>query len=91
MVSLRSEYAGNEKTINGLIDSLGMAAASAVKPLLLKRIEELSQTNRSIENRIGELEGLVNTNALSDAEFDLLRQMLAVFSTSIDTMTIEWE
>ena len=89
LTSLRSEYADNEKAINGLIDSLGMAADSVVKPRLLKRIEELSETNRNIENRIHELEGLVDTNALSDAEFDLLRQMLAVFRTSVDTMSVE--
>ena len=89
LTSLRSEFADNEKAINGLIDSLGMASDSAVKPRLIKRIEELSETNRNIENRIHELEGLVDTNALSDAEFDLLRQMLAVFRTSVDTMSVE--
>ena len=89
LTSLRSEFADNEKAINGLIDSLGMASDSAVKPRLLKRIEELSETNRNIENRIHELEGLVDTNALSDAEFDLLRQMLSVFRTSVDTMSVE--
>ena len=89
LASLRSEYADNEKAINGLIDSLGMAADSVVKPRLLKRIEELSETNRNIENRIHELEGLVDTNALSNAEFDLLRQMLSVFRTSVDTMSVE--
>lgn len=89
LTSLRSEFADNEKAINGLIDSLGMASDSAVKPRLIKRIEELSETNRNIENRIRELEGLVDTNALSDAEFDLLRQMLVVFRTSVDTMSVE--
>ena len=89
LTSLRSEFADNEKAMNGLIDSLGMAADSVVKPRLLKRIEELSETNRNIENRIHELEGLVDTNALSDAEFDLLRQMLSVFRTSVDTMSVE--
>lgn len=89
LTSLRSEFADNEKAINGLIDSLGMASDSTVKPRLIKRIEELSETNRNFENRIRELEGLVDTNALSDAEFDLLRQMLAVFRTSVDTMSVE--
>jgi site-specific DNA recombinase len=56
---------------------------------VLKRIEELSEVNRDVENRIHELEGLVDANALSDTEFDVLRQMLSVFRTSIDTMSIE--
>jgi len=86
---LRAEYTQNEQTINGLIDSLGMAGESIAKPRLLKRIEELSDVNRDVENRIHELEGLINVNALSDAEFDLLRQMLSMFRTSIDDMSVE--
>ena len=86
---LRVEHEMNEKTINGLIDSLGMVGDSIAKPRVLKRIEELSDINRDVENRIHELEGLVNVNSLTDAEFDLLRQMLSMFRTSIDDMSIE--
>ena len=86
---LRCEYARNEQTINGLIDSLGMVGDSIAKPRVLKRIEALTEGNRETENRIQELEGLVGANALNDTEFDLLRQMLSMFRTSIDDMTIE--
>ena len=86
---LRKEYAEHEKTINGLIDSLGMASDSVVKPRLIKRIEELTEANREIENRIRELEGLTCTNTLSDMEFDMLRQMLSMFRTGIDWMSVE--
>ena len=86
---LRAEYAQNEQTINGLIDSLGMVGESIARPRVLKRIEELSDGNREIENRIHELEGLVNANALSDNEFDVLRQLLSHFRTSIDGMSVE--
>ena len=89
LADLRAEYSENEKTINGLIDSLGMVGDSIAKPRVLKRIEELTATNRDVENRIHELEGLTTANALSDMEFDLLRQMLAMFRTSIDEMSIE--
>jgi site-specific DNA recombinase len=86
---LRAEYAQNEQTINGLIDSLGMVGESIARPRVLKRIEELSDGNREIENRIHELEGLVNANALSDNEFDVLRQLLSHFRTSSDGMSVE--
>ena len=89
LADLRAEYAENEKTINGLIDSLGMIGDSIAKPRVLKRIEELTGTNKDIENRIHELEGLTTANSLSDMEFDLLRQMLAMFRTNIDEMSIE--
>ena len=86
---LQVEHEMNEKIINGLIDSLGMVGDSIAKPRVLKRIEELNDVNRDVENRIHELEGLVNVNSLTDAEFDLLRQMLSMFCTSIDDMSIE--
>ena len=85
--NLRKEHETNEKTINGLIDSLGMVAGSVAKPRVLKRIEELSEANRNAEQRIQELEELIDMKELADTEFDLLRQILAVFRTSIDDMT----
>ena len=89
LAKLRAEYGENEKTINGLIDSLAMVGDSVAKPRVLKRIEELAETNREVENRIHELEGLTSANALSDMEFDLLRQMLSMFRTNIDEMSVE--
>ncbi len=89
MGELRAEYDRNEQTIDGLIDSMGMVRDSVAKPRVLKRIEELSDTNRELRNHILELEGLVNANTLSDSEFDLLRQMLVVFRSVIDNMSVE--
>ena len=86
---LRIEHAANEQTINGLVDSLGMVGDSIAKPRLLKRIEALCEGNRNVENRIRELEGLINVNVLSDGEFGLLRQKLSMFRTSIDDMSVE--
>ncbi len=89
LAKLKEEYRENEKTINGLIDSLAMVGDSIAKPRVLKRIEELTETNREVEYRIHELEGLTSANALSDGEFDLLRQMLSMFRTNIDGMSVE--
>ena len=89
LADLRAELTGNEKTLNGLIDSLGMVGDSIARPRVLRRIEELTQANREIENRIRELEGLTSANALSDEQFDMLRQMLAMFRANIDHMTVE--
>ena len=89
LAKLKEEYRENEKTISGLIDSLAMVTDSVAKPRVLKRIEELTETNREVENRIHELEGLTSANSLSDMEFDLLRQMLSMFRTNIDGMSVE--
>ncbi len=86
---VREEYAKNERTVSGLIDSLGMVGESIAKPRVLQRIEELTRINGVIENRIHELEGLIEFGALSDMEFDLLRQKLSVFRNGIDDMSIE--
>lgn len=89
LADLQSELVQNEKTINGLVDSLGMMEAPVVKKRAMQRIEELSNANQEIQNRIHELEGLMGTNTLADSEFDLLRQMLAMFRTCIDDMSVE--
>ena len=86
---LRRELSENEKAINGLIDALGLATDSVVKPRLLSRIEQLSDVNADIKNRISELEQVGNANSLSTAEFDALLRMLIVFQTCVDGMTIE--
>ncbi len=89
LVDLQAQYAENEKNINGLMDTLSMAADSIAKPRILRRIEDLTQANRDVEIRIHELEGLISSQSLSDMEFDILRQMLAMFRTSIDDMSVE--
>ena len=89
MAELKNEHAGNERTLNGLIDSLAIVGDSIAKPRVLKRIEELTKTNQEIERQLQELEGLLSANALNDIEFDLLRQLLSTFRTSIDDMTVE--
>lgn len=89
LAQLRTEFDNNEKTVNGLVDSLAMVGDSIARPRVLKRIEELTQMNQEIENRIRELEELTSSNNLSDMEFDLLRQLLSVFRSSVDGMTVE--
>ena len=87
--NLRAEREANEKTLNGLIDSLGVVGDSVARPRVLKRIEELSGMNRDLEKRISELEDLVRGNSLADGEFELLRQRLSHFHTGLDGMSVE--
>lgn len=88
LASLRTNHADNEKILNGLIDSLSMVGDSIARPRVLKRIGELTQENREIENRIRELEGLSYANSMTDMEFDLLRRMLMMFRSNIDGMSV---
>ena len=86
---LRAEHERNEKRIDGLIDSLGMAEDSAARPRVLKRIEELTEDNGKIKSRIRELEGMIGVNALGETEFDTLRQKLSGFCSSMDGICVE--
>lgn len=88
LANLRTEYAENEKKVAGLVDALSSMGESVARVHVTKRIEELTEINREIENRIHELEGLTSANALSDTEFDLLRQMLSMFRQNIDEMSV---
>nr|DAY76497.1 MAG TPA: integrase [Caudoviricetes sp.] len=89
LTKLREELAQNEKIVAGLLDSLGLVGDSIARPSMLRRIEELTEANRVIDCQIRELEGLVTANHLSGGEFDLLRQILAMFRENVDQMSIE--
>ena len=86
---MRKEKAETEKKINSLVDALVDMGDSPAKAHVTKRIEQLNEEYQSLEKRIQELEGLTTQHALSDIEFDLMRQLLTVFKDGIDEMTIE--
>ncbi|MBE6950561.1 MAG: recombinase family protein [Ruminococcaceae bacterium] len=89
LTRLRTEYAENEKRIEGLIDSMGVLEGSPAKARVVARMEQLSDANRQIENRIRELECLTSEQTMTDSEFDALCRMLTTFCTSVDGMTVE--
>lgn len=86
---MRKEKSETEKKINSLVDSLVEMGDSPAKAHVTKRIEQLNEEYQSLEKRIQELDGLTTQHALSDIEFDLMRQLLTVFKDGIDEMTIE--
>ena len=86
---LRRESAENDKKIAGLVDSLAEMGDRAARSHIAERIEALSKDNEALRVRIGELEGLTAQQALSDMEFDMMRQLLVTFRDSIDAMTIQ--
>jgi site-specific DNA recombinase len=89
LAALRQEKKDIEKKIEALVDSLADLGDGEAKKQVAKRIEALSQEAKSLDSRIHELEGLTSQHALSDIEFDVMRQLLSVFRTGIDEMTVE--
>lgn len=87
--AMRQEKSELEKKMDGLVDSLADLGDSTARNHVVKRIEQLSQDCAGIDTRIQELEGLTSQHALSDIEFDVMRQLLTVFKDGIDEMTIE--
>ncbi len=87
--ALRKEKEELAQKIEGLVDSLAVVAGSTAKGSVVSRIEKLNEDAKALDQRILELEGMTTQNVLSDSEFDVLRDLLSMFSKSIDLMTLE--
>lgn len=89
LTALQKDKAEIEKKIEGLVDSLIDLGDSAAKVRVAKRIETLTAESDALETRIQELIALTSQHAMSDMEFDVLRQLLSVFQENIDDMPLE--
>lgn len=87
--ALRQEKNAIEKKLEGLIDSLAELGDSAARNAVARRIEQLGTESSAIDRKLRELEGLTSQHALSDIEFDIMRQLLTMFKTGIDEMSVE--
>lgn len=89
LTALQKDKAEIEKKIEGLVDSLIDLGDSTAKVRVAKRIEALTAESDALETRIQELIALTSQHAMSDIEFDVLRQLLSVFQENIDDMPLE--
>ena len=89
LASLREEKKELEAKIESLVDSMTLLGESSAKIQIAKRIETLTAECEDKERRIQELISLTSQHALSEIEFDVLRQLLSVFRENIDTMPLE--
>ena len=60
-----------------------------MRGLITKRIEALTGSYKAVQDRIAELEAASKKQELGTEEFNLLVQMLAVFSNCVDNMGLE--
>lgn len=86
---LRKQSADIEKKVTALVDSLVELDSAAAKNQVAKRIDELTAQKETLQARITELEGLTAQHSLSGEEFDLMAQLLSVFRTTIDLLSVE--
>lgn len=87
--NLKNEIADTKQQINNLITSLSMQVSETGAEYISRRIEELDGKLKQSEQSLAELSKITTGNALSESEFDVLRDMLKSFATSFDTMSIE--
>lgn len=88
LAALQKDKTEVEKKIEGLVDSLIDLGDSTAKVRVAKRIEALTAESDALEVRIQELIALTSQHAMSDMEFDVLRQLLSVFQENIDDMPL---
>ena len=89
LAALQKDKTEVETKIEGLVDSLIDLGDSTAKVRVAKRIEALTTESDALEVRIQELIALTSQHAMSDMEFDVLRQLLSVFQENIDDMPLE--
>lgn len=86
---LRGALAEIEKEIAALVSSLSKAGGTGAEGYIVKQIDELHGKGENIKSRIAELESITARHALSDIEFDIIRQMLTNFRDTLDDMSVE--
>lgn len=87
--TLKKEKAALEKKVVGLVDTLTELDGHAARMPILKRMEALQQESDALSTRIQELEALTAQNTINDMEFEVMRQLLSVFGSAIDEMSVE--
>ena len=86
---LQRQQAELARKISMLVDSLADFGGSTAAGHVKQRIEELHVQSAELCSRIQEQKTLDASHALSDAEFNLTQQMLSVFRSSLDRMSVE--
>ncbi|MFA6849955.1 MAG: recombinase family protein [Selenomonadaceae bacterium] len=86
---LRGALAENEKKIAEQVSSLSISEGTVAKGYVIKEIEELHGEGEIMKSRISEMESLTASHALSNIEFDIIRQLLTTFRETIDNMSVE--
>lgn len=86
---LEGNITENKNAITNLVTTLSKATGSTAESYLLQQITELDQKNNELNKKLDDLKKLSQEKNLSDAEFDVLADMLSSFKDTVDDMTIE--
>ena len=87
--NLRETYRGNERVMEGLLDSLGMAGDSDARHRIIRRIEELTEKNKEIETRIREVNEMMEIHMVGAEMLTGKSCILASFRHSAGMISME--
>lgn len=86
---LRKAQRENQKEISALVSTLAKLAGTPGEQSILEGISERSERNQSIQENIQELEQILQEQNLQAQSFEVLRDMLKSFASTVDDMTVE--
>jgi site-specific DNA recombinase len=86
---LRKSYQQKDNEISALVTTMSKAAGTAAEEYIIRQIDKLHDKNIQIKKHIDELESITKKNALSDTQFDIIRNLLSSFKNTFDDMSIE--
>ena len=89
LAAMRKEKADLEKKVSSLVDTLAETEEGAVKRSILTRMEQINTEIEKLSDSIDEMVSIAAEHALSDIEFDVMRQLLATIRNGFDDMTYE--
>lgn len=86
---LKKELAQSNKEMESYLKALTVSKGEAAEKYVVDKINELDRSIQAINVRIEELTQLTQSHALSEIEFDLVKELLLKFKVSIDDMSVE--
>jgi hypothetical protein len=89
MTKLQKLLEENDAEMKPLITALGKASGTSAEQYILAQIDDLHQKRESLQKRLSELKAVSSRHELSAIEFDLMSQLYATLSSSIDDYTVE--
>ena len=89
LAAMRKEKTDLEKKVSSLVDTLAETEEGAVKKSILSRLGEMNMEIDKLSMGIEEMVSIASEHALSDIEFDVLRQLLTMIKNGFDDMTYE--
>lgn len=87
--NLQNAITDKKKQIDNLVNILAKSPGDVSHGYINERIDLLDKEIKEAGQRLTDLKKLTEENALSDNEFDVLRNILTSFADSFDTMNIE--